>query len=101
MKAYPAVDVIGLCSFPELAVASAVNHTSVHGDGVSEDAVDEFLSIGLPHGGDTPFRQGEVDGLGKVQRNGVWITQICKSTCSVRMAPFMIVDRVIRMMRGR
>lgn len=90
LKAYPAVDVIGLRSFPKLAVASAMNHTSVHGDGVGEDALDELLSIRLPHGSDAPLGEGEIDGLGEIQRNRVWITQICKSTCSVRMAPFLI-----------
>lgn len=74
VKAYSAVDIISLRSFPELAVASAVDHTSVHGDGVGEDALYEFLSIGLPHGGDAPFGEGEIDGLGEVQGNRAWIT---------------------------
>ena len=70
------MDIVGLSRFPELAVVSTVNHTTVHGDRIREDPVDEVLPVGVPHGGDATFREGEVDGLGEVQWDGVGITQV-------------------------
>lgn len=73
---YPAMNVIGLRSFPQLAPFSAVDHASIHGDRVTECIVDQLRAIGVFHGRDATLRKGQVNRLGEIQWHGCWVAEI-------------------------
>lgn len=83
---YTPVNVIVLGCFVEGAIGiPAVDHAPTHGNGGSEDMLDELVVAGMAHGIDAPFRESEVDGLGEVQRRRGRITQVCRWLVSSRV----------------
>jgi hypothetical protein len=59
--AYPAVNVIGLCSLPQIPAVSAVNHPAMHGDCFAEYIVDQIGPVRMKHRRNATFGQCQID----------------------------------------
>lgn len=70
------MDIICLCCFPEFSMVPAMNHASMHGNSRIEDFLNQRRPIRLPHRRDSTLGQGEVDGLGEVQRHSSRISEV-------------------------
>lgn len=79
-ETYSAMHIVGLRRLPELSSVPAVNHSPVHGDGITEDIVDELTPVGLLHGVDAALGESQIDGLGEVQWHRRWVPEIYRFT---------------------
>ena len=71
------MDIIELRLLEKLACRiSAVNHTTMHGDGLLEYGIEKTRTFCLFDGIDAPFRQSEVDGLCEIEWRGGLISKI-------------------------
>ena len=53
-----------------------VDHTAMHGYRLLQDSFNESITFGISHRVDPAFRESKVDGLGKVQGGGRWVSEI-------------------------
>jgi hypothetical protein len=73
---YPAMSVVELGLLDQLAVLLAMDHSTMHGNGLVQDGGQELWRISMSHRMDTSFGQGEIDGLGEVERYRRGISKI-------------------------
>ena len=54
----------------------AMNHPSVHWNRLEENFIQQAIMLSFSYRVDAPFRQGKVNGFGKVQRRCQWSSKI-------------------------
>lgn len=54
----------------------AMDHAPMHGNSLIEDFFNQRRPVRLPHRRDSTLGQGEVDGLGEVQRHSGRISEV-------------------------
>lgn len=61
----------------------AVNHSAAHGNRGTENALEQLRLPGMAHCVNPSLREGEVDGLCKVERDDARVSEVCEKKLEI------------------